>query len=211
MPTSFISDILPRVPREHLSLRDIDDWSPLRYAVANTDKRARTTTIPLLILHGAPVLERDFPEPYGHQRRRGFDAASRQPLTLERTFISYYDFDQGTQDRGGATECIMFDERHTLRVDTAPATQIVRHAGGSDLTINGVEYSSDWAASGAGSWAAGSALYCASQYGVGRDNPILPSLLSDAERSKALDRDSRGAAKKRQRLLRACVRACVRA
>ena len=80
MPTSFISDILPRVPREHLSLRDIDDWSPLRYAVANTDKRARTTTIPLLILHGAPVLERDFPEPYGHQRRRGFDAASRQQL-----------------------------------------------------------------------------------------------------------------------------------
>ena len=95
MPTSFVMDILHNgVPPEHLNLRDIDDWSPIRYAVANDDLEARATTIPLLILSGARVVEVDFPET--QKSRRGFDEASRQllrswaerELCIHRTFVA---------------------------------------------------------------------------------------------------------------------------
>ena len=107
---------------------------------------------------------------------------SGQPIALERTYVTFYDFDTGQPYVEGSdtqVECVQIGPE-AERLIFPPLTEIVQYDEWTDFaSADDIAGYSSWAA-----W--GSKVNTATVYGVGMDNPSNPLSLTELQANRSL-------------------------
>ena len=101
------------------------------------------------------------------------DQNTRQPVELERTFMSFYDFDEGSDRQA---ECIQFDGTQAL-TQVPNTTELEQVTDQDSYDRIEARMTQDHLLD---SW--DTPIYCGATRGFGKDNPTDPDTLTEEQR-----------------------------
>ena len=110
------------------------------------------------------------------------DSLTSEPITLERTHVTFYDFDSS---RKGVRECVQANGS-VVGVSLTDDTELEQIGAGSvtmaEIASAQPVQAEEWVGGGEGT----THVYCSTTMGVGADNPIDPYEMDEVPRSRSI-------------------------